>query len=774
MIWVLALTLLAGDPRPAVVELQLDNQLEVALEQVEVALEQQPSSVRRLGFDYLHGHLLEALGRGLEAHDAFARAMGATPALSGYSRYRLALNQFRMDHPEVAAGLLATLLANEPPEPLIPAATRLFARSLTLGGDCRLLAGLGAWELPDEQRRTLELAAADCELRSGRPHRARPLLLALLEESLEGETARAAAERIASLTPPSRSPAEVALLLGMAFHRHREFRESALFLEVGLEDGPRTPSVTERERLLEARYSLARSYFWLRDYAAAAARFGELAADESDPEKRARALYQQGRCFELHGDWKAAAGAFRQVPEVDPTGDWTAPALLSALRVEWRGGREETAVEHLDHLRARREWRSMLQRAALFLATSEIVRSRPQQAAAWLEQIGRATGPTQVEVDYWRGRLAETQNQKLTAVRRYLSVLLADSYHPLAQDARERLAAPSMAATTREEARRLAQTGRSRDLQSVWLLLGDSDAAGEAARRRLDRNLHRDPTARVFLEMTAVPPADWPFWENPIHQPEELLLALGIVEQDSSVVQRNFPVAQVSLGLTGSRVLAHAGLIRPAMHQAEILLLRVPGSVPPALLPSIIQELLYPLAYYPTVVSQAERFGIDPFLLMAVIREESRFDPNAVSAASARGLTQFVLPTARRYDSAVGLTRIRAQDLHQPEISIALGAAYLADLAELYKRDQPMMIAAYNAGEDQARLWRSYCYSRDPAEYFSKVGFAQTREYVRKVTSSWARYRALYAPDPETVQRSDSGPWEEMTSGGSSSRGLSK
>jgi soluble lytic murein transglycosylase len=245
-------------------------------------------------------------------------------------------------------------------------------------------------------------------------------------------------------------------------------------------------------------------------------------------------------------------------------------------------------------------------------------------------------------------------------------------------------------------------------------------------------------------------------WETPIHQPEELLLALGIVEQDPSVVIRNFPVAQVPLGLTGSRVLAHSGLIRPAMLQAEILLRRVPGSVPPRLLPSSFQELLYPLPYYSMIVGQAERFGIDPMLLMAIIREESRFDPDAVSAASARGLTQFVLPTARRFGPAIGLSGIRAQDLHRPEISIALGAAYLADLAERYGGAQHTMIAAFNAGEDQARLWQSYCYSRDVAEYFSKVGFAQTREYLRKVASSRAWYADLYGSFAGGDQPSDS------------------
>ncbi|TNF72525.1 MAG: lytic transglycosylase domain-containing protein, partial [Acidobacteria bacterium] len=308
-------------------------------------------------------------------------------------------------------------------------------------------------------------------------------------------------------------------------------------------------------------------------------------------------------------------------------------------------------------------------------------------------------------------------------------------------------------ATARDEAGRLAQSGRNRDLHAVWLLLGDTDPAGLAARRRLERNLHRDPVARDFLAWTPVPAADWPLWETPARRPEELLLALGIVEQDPSVVERHFPVAQVPLGLTGSRVLAHAGLIRPAMRQAEILLQRVPASVPPRLLPASFQELL---SYYPMIVDQAGQFGIDPLLLMAIIREESRFDPNAVSTASARGLTQFVLPTARRFVSAVGLARIRAQDLHQPEISIALGAAYLSDLAARYGGAQHIMIAAYNAGEDQARLWQSYCYSRDAAEYFSKVGFAQTRDYLRKVESSRARYADLYASPGGGAQPSDS------------------
>jgi tetratricopeptide (TPR) repeat protein len=124
MIIALALLLVAGDdPRPWLVELQLTGRHEAALAAVEETLRQDPEASQELGLDYLRGHLLEVLGRTRDAHEAFAQAMVSSPALAGYSRYRLAVNQYRMGHPEVAAGLLATLLGRNPPAPLFPDAS---------------------------------------------------------------------------------------------------------------------------------------------------------------------------------------------------------------------------------------------------------------------------------------------------------------------------------------------------------------------------------------------------------------------------------------------------------------------------------------------------------------------------------------------------------------------------------------------------------------------------------------------------------------------------
>ncbi|MFL6201890.1 MAG: hypothetical protein ACJ76J_22175, partial [Thermoanaerobaculia bacterium] len=96
-----------ADPRPALVEMQLAGRQRDALARVEKELAERPEASQKLGLDYLHGHLLETLDDPRGSGEAFAAAMVRTPELGPYSRYRLALEQEGMGHPEVAAGLVA-------------------------------------------------------------------------------------------------------------------------------------------------------------------------------------------------------------------------------------------------------------------------------------------------------------------------------------------------------------------------------------------------------------------------------------------------------------------------------------------------------------------------------------------------------------------------------------------------------------------------------------------------------------------------------------------
>src|SRR5436189_6272603 len=104
----------------------------------------------------------------------------------------------------------------------------------------------------------------------------------------------------------------------------------------------------------------------------------------------------------------------------------------------------------------------------------------------------------------------------------------------------------------------------------------------------------------------------------------------------------------------------------------------------PDLLPPVVQQLLYPRYFYNFVLEDAKKFGADPTLVLAIMREESRFNPRAKSEAAARGLLQFIITTARDIGREVGLVDLTPEDLYDPRVIIRLGARYVATLSKRF------------------------------------------------------------------------------------------
>jgi soluble lytic murein transglycosylase len=739
---IVTLTLLAAvtvaDPRPALIEMQLAGRQRDALARVERELAERPEASQKLGLDYLRGHLLDALEDPRGSSDAFAAAMARTPELGAYSRYRLALEQESKGHPEVAAGLVAGVVDSRRPA-LLKDAVQLLSRTLAAGGDCRLLGGLKLEELPTAQRRVLTLSQADCALRSGARELARGILVALLEENRNDDTARAAAERLAGLVS-EREGGRLPLLLGLVFHQHRDFERALTQLHRALDPAE---GLTERE-VSEGRYAQGRSHFWQERYAPAAVVFGGLASLSRRPEDRSRSLYQQGRSYELLGEWDLAAESFRRAYMAQPEGEWSAAALFSILRLRWRRGAETQVSDIYDLLTSRREWREQALRASLFLASSDIVRGRHDRARAWLDRVPRETPEEKLEVAYWRGRTAELERDPVGAVAAYLEALRIELYHPLAQAARVRLGSDFLTKAATTEARRMAASDRFDDLYGAWLILGSGSETGKKAWRRAREILLADRTKAPLLKLTEVPVRSWPLWEAPVRRPEEMLLSLGILHEGAPAVREQFPISEPSLAFTGCRLLARGGEYERSILLAETLRLRAGERVPLIFQPRELHELLYPSPYHDILVTQTRLRGVPPTLLAAIIREESRYDRFALSPAAARGLTQFTLPTARRIAADIELTRLDPEDLYRPEIALALGAAYVANLLKDFHGAAHVSVAAYNAGEPQAGLWRSYCFSPEMAEFFTKVTFQETRSYLRRVLTSRVHYDELY------------------------------
>ena len=739
----LFLLVAVNDPRAELVELQSQGKYRQALARVQSLQMEEPDEARRWGLDYLKGHLHDLLDEPEAAKAAFANAIAATPKLRGHARYRIAINEMELKHPEVAAGLTATLLGERPPKELIDPASRLLTATLAQGGDCRLISTLSTSRFPSDARRRIELARADCALRSGDSERSKSLLVNLLREKSSDMTGLLAAQKLSKIADPLAGPrtpnSEWVSLLGNTYHHHRQFDRSNIYLQqivVGL-----APTVGSK-RDFELRYRLGRSHFWQGQYQTAAERYGDLAGRTPVAQQQSQALYHQGRALELAGLWDQAAEIFKRTYQSHPQGNFAGPGLIGALRIAWRSDRQDEGLQIYQVLRSLPNGRSELGRAAIFLAASDIVEGRADRAQEWLSDAASAARNADLEIGYWQGRLAELRGDPPGALDRYIRILRKDFFHPISQQALERLKRPELARQVEQRTRLRISRGDRPSEALVLLERGTKER--DAAIAALQRKLLADNRGREFTPSEAMPIADWPIFKSPLVQPEEILLALGIFADGSAATSNHFPMSEPALALAAAKSLIQAGLPRKGLLIAEILHRRVPGSFPQAALPREFREVLYPLPYRNILETATKRFNLHPSTLAGIIREESRWERTAVSAASARGLTQFVYPTAVRIAQKIGMGKFGPADLERPEVAITLGAAYVDELRTAYAGATHQAIAAYNAGEAQSQLWRRYCSTDDPAEYYSKVAFRETRNYLGRVLSSAAQYRDLY------------------------------
>ena len=155
----------------------------------------------------------------------------------------------------------------------------------------------------------------------------------------------------------------------------------------------------------------------------------------------------------------------------------------------------------------------------------------------------------------------------------------------------------------------------------------------------------------------------------------------------------------------------------------------------------------YPVMFQADVLKHAKRKNVDPRFMLAIMKQESSFKPNAKSPAGARGLLQFVFDTAIKYKDAAGYKNLQPDDLYNPSTNIALGAEYIRFLKDEFGGLYEGIAASYNAGEDNALRWLGRTKPKDPGIFTAEVGFAETKNYVYKVMTNYRIYRELYDED---------------------------
>jgi soluble lytic murein transglycosylase len=161
-------------------------------------------------------------------------------------------------------------------------------------------------------------------------------------------------------------------------------------------------------------------------------------------------------------------------------------------------------------------------------------------------------------------------------------------------------------------------------------------------------------------------------------------------------------------------------------------------------LPPPVWQGLFPRPYWDDLKKNASLNQLDPYLLASLIRQESEFNPGAVSSANAMGLMQLLPNVGRGMAKQEKIKHFSSDELFLANINIQLGTRYFKHMVDHYHGQVEYALAAYNAGADRVDDWRSSGDFKDVEEFVESIPFTQTREYVQAIMRNAVLYRLLY------------------------------
>lgn len=248
-----------------------------------------------------------------------------------------------------------------------------------------------------------------------------------------------------------------------------------------------------------------------------------------------------------------------------------------------------------------------------------------------------------------------------------------------------------------------------------------------------------DTPARLAARIRDLPPPPVSpamgidFAERELPQAAVLLSEMGAPRRAKAFLLR----AAEILPNPGDRLLAARLADGIGLPSTAVMIARLAGSDG-----TMLVNLGWPLAIDPPVSAAG------PDIVLSIIRQESSFDPNAVSPSGAQGLMQLMPRTAREIAAKSGLANPRTVQFASPPLNLQLGSAYFASLMNRFGECMPLAIAAYNGGPRNVENWIAE--NGDPRlpgvsiiDWIEEIPFAETRNYVQRVTEGVVIYRAL-------------------------------
>jgi soluble lytic murein transglycosylase len=425
-----------------------------------------------------------------------------------------------------------------------------------------------------------------------------------------------------------------------------------------------------------------------------------------DPEVRTEAQYLYGGALRALGDGAAYELVSRDLVERAPTSAWAVEALNDLAVYHLTRDEDDTA----DHV-----FRELLDRYP---------QHRYAERAAW--KVGWAA--------YRSRRFADTIQVFESASTRFPRSDYRPSWVYWSARAREQMGDRSGAASLYQVA--VADYGSSYYGRLAARLLAALPASAVASRARATRAPQASgaapPTAVLFQTLMAAG-----LYDDALREVQFAQRTWG----DSAQLQATSAWIrhQQARDLRGDgRFAALRGAIT-TMRRAYPQVLAAEGED----LPAEILQIVYPLGYWELIEAHAGAQGLDPYLVAALMAQESTFTAEIRSSANARGLMQIMPATGRQYARKLGIRSFTTASLARPDINVRIGVRYLKDLVDRFGAPY-YALAAYNAGEARVSAWLKEHPDLPPDEFIDNIPFPETQNYVKRILGTAEDYRRLY------------------------------
>jgi len=167
-------------------------------------------------------------------------------------------------------------------------------------------------------------------------------------------------------------------------------------------------------------------------------------------------------------------------------------------------------------------------------------------------------------------------------------------------------------------------------------------------------------------------------------------------------------------------------------------------------LPAELLQVIFPLVYWESIRKYSAQHDLDPYLVAALVAQESTFDAGIRSSANAWGLMQVVPSTGRKLARSLGF-RFTMASLTNPELNLRMGTLYFSQLVSQFGGTY-YALASYNAGDSRVTRWKAERPGLDEDEFIDDIPFPETQNYVKRILGTAEDYRRLY-PDGATIPR---------------------